>query len=70
MRWRARATVLIDGPDMTGVDRRRRPVKGVFQSYPVFPHMTVAQNVAYGLKVTGGPESEIRTRVVAALPLV
>lgn len=62
--------MLIDGQDMTGADRRRRPVKGVFQSYAVFPHMTVAQNVGYGHKVTGVSKSEIRTRVVAALPLV
>ncbi len=62
--------MLIDGQDMTGADRRRRPVKGVFQSYPVFPHMTVVQNAGYGLKVTGATKSEIRTRVVAALSLV
>ena len=42
--------ILIDGEDMAGVVPNRRPVNMVFQSYAVFPHMTVAQNVAYGLR--------------------
>src|SRR5687767_7847918 len=49
--------ILIDGEDMAGVPPNRRPVNMVFQSYAVFPHMTVAQNVAYGLRVSGVPRA-------------
>jgi spermidine/putrescine ABC transporter ATP-binding subunit len=62
--------ILIDGQDMAGVPPNRRPVNMVFQSYAVFPHMTVAENVAYGLKVTGVPRAEIGPRVEAALAMV
>jgi len=62
--------VVIDGQDMQGVDPNHRPVNMVFQSYAVFPHMTVAKNVAYGLKVTGVPGSEIKKLVPEALELV
>ncbi|MFQ5783714.1 MAG: ABC transporter ATP-binding protein [Alphaproteobacteria bacterium] len=62
--------VLIAGEDVTGVDPNRRPVNMVFQSYAVFPHMTVARNVGYGLKVTGVPRPEIEQRVAEALALV
>ncbi len=62
--------ILIDGRDMVDVPPNRRPVNMVFQSYAVFPHMTVAQNVAYGLKVTGVPRPEVDDRVAEALSLV
>lgn len=62
--------VVIDGQDMKGVDPNDRPVNMVFQSYAVFPHMTVAKNVAYGLKVTGVSTSEINKRVPEALEMV
>jgi spermidine/putrescine ABC transporter ATP-binding subunit len=62
--------VLIDGEDMAGVPPNRRPVNMVFQSYAVFPHMSVADNVAYGLRVTGTARGEIASRVVAALAMV
>jgi spermidine/putrescine ABC transporter ATP-binding subunit len=62
--------ILIDGQDMAHVPPNRRPVNMVFQSYAVFPHMTVAENVAYGLKVTGVPKAEIGPRVEAALAMV
>jgi ABC-type Fe3+/spermidine/putrescine transport system ATPase subunit len=55
---------------MQGVDPNRRPVNMVFQSYAVFPHMKVFDNVAYGLKVTGVAKDEIRQRVDEALALV
>ena len=42
-------SILIDGADMTGVPPYERPVNLMFQSYALFPHMTVEQNVAYGL---------------------
>ncbi|MEY3906669.1 MAG: putrescine transporter subunit: ATP-binding component of superfamily, partial [Pseudomonadota bacterium] len=62
--------ILIDGQDMAGVAPNRRPVNMVFQSYAVFPHMSVTDNVAYGLKIAGVSTSEIRTRVEEALDLV
>ena len=62
--------ISICGKDMVGVDPSLRPVNMVFQSYAVFPHMTVAQNVGYGLKVTGVAPREIDLRVTEALELV
>ncbi len=63
-------TVVLDGQDVTRIPPNRRPVNMVFQSYAVFPHMTVGENVAYGLKVTGVPRAEIGPRVKAALDMV
>ena len=62
--------ILIDGADMTGVPPYQRPVNMMFQSYAIFPHMTVADNVAYGLKKEGMPKSELRARVADMLELV
>jgi len=62
--------ILIDGIDMAGVPPNRRPVNMVFQSYAVFPHMNVADNVGYGLKVEGVGVAECRERIEAALTLV
>jgi len=62
--------ILIDGKDMAGIAPNRRPVNMVFQSYAVFPHMTVAENVAYGLKVTGEPKADIARKVREGLDLV
>jgi len=62
--------IRIDGTDVAGVPPNRRPVNMVFQSYAVFPHMSVFDNVAYGLKVTGVPAAERRERVREALGLV
>ncbi len=62
--------ILIDGQDMAHVPPNRRPVNMVFQSYAVFPHMSVADNVGYGLKIARTPKSEIRDRVEEALALV
>ncbi|WP_340108502.1 ABC transporter ATP-binding protein [Pikeienuella sp. HZG-20] len=66
----SRGQVLIGGADMTTTPPNRRPVNMVFQSYAVFPHMTVAKNVAYGLKVDGVPAASIGPRVEEALALV
>src|SRR5450631_4549089 len=62
--------ILIDGEDMTGVPPYERPVNMMFQSYALFPHMTVEQNVAFGLKQDRIPKAEIRERVAAMLDLV
>jgi putrescine transport system ATP-binding protein len=62
--------ILIDGEDMTGVPPYERPVNMMFQSYALFPHMTVAQNVAFGLKQDRLPKPEIQERVATMLDLV
>jgi len=62
--------VLIDGEDMSNIPPNRRAVNMVFQSYAVFPHMTVATNVAYGLKVDRVAQEERDRRVQEALDLV
>jgi len=62
--------VFIDGQDMSGVPPYKRPVNMMFQSYALFPHMTVEQNVAFGLKQEGTPKAEIAARVADMLALV
>ena len=62
--------ILIDGQDISRTPPNKRPVNMVFQSYAVFPHMTVADNVAYGLKVDGVPSAERSRRVEESLALV
>jgi spermidine/putrescine transport system ATP-binding protein len=62
--------ILIDGQDISRTPPNKRPVNMVFQSYAVFPHMTVAQNVAYGLVVDRVPAPERTRRVEEALGLV
>jgi spermidine/putrescine ABC transporter ATP-binding subunit len=62
--------VYIDGVDMGATPPNKRPVNMVFQSYAVFPHMTVADNVGYGLKIDGLTKSERDDRVQEALELV
>jgi putrescine transport system ATP-binding protein len=57
----------IDGTDMATVPPWRRPVNMMFQSYAIFPHLTVEQNIAFGLKREGLPRAEIRERVEQAL---
>jgi ABC-type Fe3+/spermidine/putrescine transport system ATPase subunit len=55
---------------MAGVAANKRPINMVFQSYAVFPHMTVFDNVAYGLRITRVPKAEIAQRVEESLELV
>jgi spermidine/putrescine ABC transporter ATP-binding subunit len=62
--------IFIGGEDMAYTPPNKRPTNMVFQSYAVFPHMTVADNVAYGLRVTGVPETEVQTRVKEGLEMV
>ncbi len=62
--------ILIDGKDIAPLPPNKRPVNMVFQSYAVFPHMKVADNVAYGLKMEGVEAGEIKKRVEEALDLV
>jgi putrescine transport system ATP-binding protein len=63
-------SILIDGIDMTAVPPYERPVNIMFQSYALFPHMTVEQNIGYGLRKEGRPKTEIRERVTGLLELV
>jgi putrescine transport system ATP-binding protein len=62
--------VVLDGEDLAGVPPYRRPVNMMFQSYALFPHMTVAANVAFGLKQDALPKDEIVARVDDMLALV
>jgi spermidine/putrescine ABC transporter ATP-binding subunit len=63
-------TVLVGGVDVTDLPAYRRPVNTVFQDYALFPHMNVAKNVGYGLRIAGASRSEIAERVAEALRMV
>ena len=63
-------TIRLGGEDVTSWPARRRDVNTVFQEYALFPHMTVAQNVEYGMKVRGVPRAERRQRTTDALDMV
>ncbi|TPI26673.1 ABC transporter ATP-binding protein [Mesorhizobium sp. B3-2-1] len=62
--------ILLDGQDLRGIPPYRRPVNMMFQSYALFPHMTVENNIAFGLKQEGMPKPEIGKRVADMLKLV
>jgi putrescine transport system ATP-binding protein len=62
--------IVLDGQDMAGVPAYQRPVNMMFQSYALFPHMSVAQNIAFGLRMDGAPRPVIRDRVAEMLALV
>ncbi|HXP72863.1 MAG TPA: ABC transporter ATP-binding protein [Stellaceae bacterium] len=63
-------TILLDGRPLDGLPPYRRPVNTVFQSYAVFPHLNVAENVAFGLEMKRRPRAEIDARVKEMLGLV
>ena len=63
-------TIKVDGADITGVSPWRRDIGMVFQNYALWPHMTVAQNVAFGLEERKLPRADITRRTAAALDLV
>jgi putative spermidine/putrescine transport system ATP-binding protein len=65
-----RGHITLDGRDITSLPANRRDVGMVFQSYALFPHLTVFDNVAFPLSVRHVPKSEIRERVMRALTLV
>jgi putrescine transport system ATP-binding protein len=62
--------ILLDGQDLRGIPPYRRPVNMMFQSYALFPHMTVEGNIAFGLKQDNMPKAEIEARVKEMLRLV
>jgi spermidine/putrescine transport system ATP-binding protein len=55
--------ILLDGRDLADTPAERRPVHTVFQSYALFPHLTVAQNIAFPLRMAGKPPAEVKRRV-------
>ncbi|ARO28736.1 MULTISPECIES: ABC transporter ATP-binding protein [unclassified Rhizobium] len=62
--------IILDGTDLAGTPPYKRPVNMMFQSYALFPHMTVEKNIAFGLKQDGMPKDEIVERVTQMLKLV
>ncbi|RTG00728.1 ATP-binding cassette domain-containing protein, partial [Serratia marcescens] len=62
--------IVLDGQDMSHVPPYQRPINMMFQSYALFPHMTVEQNIAFGLKQDKMPRAEIAERVAEMLALV
>jgi spermidine/putrescine transport system ATP-binding protein len=66
----AEGKILIDGEAMQGIPSYHRPVNTVFQDYALFPHMTVLQNVMFGLKMADVPRKEAERRASEALELV
>ena len=62
--------LLLDGTDMVRVPANKRPVNMVFQSYAVFPHMSVERNIGYGLEMERVPRDEIASRVAEAVAQV
>lgn len=63
-------SILLDGKDLTAVRPWNRPVNMMFQSYALFPHMSVYDNIAYGLRQEGLPAAEVDRRVRNALELI
>jgi putrescine transport system ATP-binding protein len=62
--------ILLDGKDIAQVLPHQRPVNMMFQNYALFPHLTVRDNIAFGLKRAGMPSSQINTRVAEMVALV
>jgi len=62
--------ILLHGQDIAPLPPFKRPVNTVFQSYALFPHMTVAENIGFGLEMLGKPKAEIKARVAEMLKLV
>ena len=62
--------IVIDGEDVTDRSIQQRDICMVFQSYALFPHMSLGENIGYGLKMLGRPKAEINQRVREALALV
>ena len=63
-------TILLDGQDITNLPPNKRPVNTVFQSYALFPHLTVAQNVGFGLEMQGKSKAEVAATTERMLALV
>jgi len=68
--WPDSGQILLDNRDITGLPPFKRPINTVFQNYALFPHMSVAKNVGFGLAMMGKPKREIDSRVDEMLALV
>lgn len=62
--------IILDGQDITSIPAEQRNINTVFQSYALFPHMTIFENVAFGLRMQKVPNEEIKPRVLEALRMV
>ena len=62
--------ILLDGKDISHIPPNHRPINLMFQSYALFPHMSVAQNIAYGLEMEKLPKAEIKSRVDEMMEMV
>mgnify|MGYP000669331097 CR=1 FL=1 len=65
-----KGTIYLNGTPVSNIPANQRPVNTVFQSYALFPHMTNADNVAYGLRSRKIPETEVRKKVEAGLEMM
>ncbi len=65
-----RGCIILDGLDVTDIPARNRPVNTIFQNFALFPHLTVWDNIAFGLKMQKTPKAEIVKRVKSALKTV
>jgi len=63
-------TVLFDGQDITNFPPNKRPLNTVFQKYALFPHMSISENIAFGLRIKGKSDQYIRDKIKYALKLV
>ncbi len=63
-------TIILDGVDITDLPPRKRDVSMVFQSYALYPHMTVAKNLGFGLRMRGVPKATIRKKVLETASLL
>ena len=63
-------SVWLDGREVTGLEPNQRDENTVFQNYALFPHMNVAENIGYGLKLKKVPKAEIKKKVSRMLELV
>ena len=66
----SRGDIFLEGQQLTGLPPFKRPINTVFQSYALFPHLTVGQNIAFGLEMLGRPKDERDKRVEQMLDLV
>ncbi|MCB2116615.1 MAG: ABC transporter ATP-binding protein [Rhodobacteraceae bacterium] len=62
--------ILLHGEDITGLPPNKRPINTVFQSYALFPHLTVAENIGFGLQMLGKPKAEVTARTEEMIRLV
>lgn len=62
--------IFLDGKDITSLPPNKRPVNTVFQNYSLFPHLTIWENIAFGLRVAKKPQSVINTEVARMLQLI